>query len=255
MAIDQPLIAIRERRQVDLFDLALVVLRRRPTPILWATVGGVLPFLLLNLGLFRIGGEAHPTLGLWLWWLEAPLAMAPLTLVLGGMMFGQTPTVRQVTARMSASAGGLVWTHGLLRFVFAFWLPPRLLFSNEILLLERAKLGKLWRRGGDLLLGREGDLFFLACFQLVATWAIAFVVTIGLRRLSQAAIAETITWDVLDLTALTGLGFQIPLWCGAAFFTVVRFLTYIDQRIRLEGWEVELRLRAAGEALAEARRW
>jgi hypothetical protein len=41
-----------------------------------------------------------------------------------------------------------------------------------------------------------------------------------------------------------------------AFFAVVRFLTYIDRRIRLEGWEVELRLRALGAAMMEdAERW
>ena len=48
---------------------------------------------------------------------------------------------------------------------------------------------------------------------------------------------------------------QVGTWIAIAFFGVVRFLTYIDQRIRLEGWEVELRLRAAGAALEDPERW
>ena len=48
---------------------------------------------------------------------------------------------------------------------------------------------------------------------------------------------------------------QLGIWIVVAFFGVVRFLTYIDQRIRTEGWEVELRLRAAGLALEDTERW
>ena len=45
------------------------------------------------------------------------------------------------------------------------------------------------------------------------------------------------------------------IWFLVAFFGVVRFLTYIDQRIRLEGWEIELRLPVAGAAMEDAERW
>ena len=54
-----------------------------------------------------------------------------------------------------------------------------------------------------------------------------------------------------DLGLAGGLGLRRlavpgPDLAGVAFFAVARFLAYIDQRIRLEGWEVELRLRAVG---------
>ena len=255
MAFDQTMIAIRERRQVDLFDLALMVIRRRPLPIFWATLAGVAPFVALNAWLFGVLGEGHASLALILWWVEAPLALAPLTLVLGGMMFGQTPSPRAVARQLVQAALGLLWTHGLLRLVPLYWLPPRLVFANEILLLERAGWLKLWKRGGRIALGREGNLFFLDMIYPIAVWALALGAYFGLGRLIQAVLAEPLTWDIFNATALTGLTFQLPLWVAAAYFAVVRFLTYIDQRIRLEGWEVELRLRAAGEALAEARRW
>ena len=37
---------------------------------------------------------------------------------------------------------------------------------------------------------------------------------------------------------------QIAFWIVAVYFAVVRYLTYLDSRIRNEGWEVELLLRA-----------
>ena len=35
------------------------------------------------------------------------------------------------------------------------------------------------------------------------------------------------------------------MWFVVVFMHVVRFLTYLDTRIRREGWEVELKVRAA----------
>ena len=37
---------------------------------------------------------------------------------------------------------------------------------------------------------------------------------------------------------------QLAFWIVAVYFAVVRFLSYLDGRIRNEGWEVELLLRA-----------
>jgi hypothetical protein len=45
------------------------------------------------------------------------------------------------------------------------------------------------------------------------------------------------------------LSFQCVLWIVAVYFTVARFLSYLDQRIRSEGWEVELCLRAQRDRL------
>jgi len=255
LAFDRPLISIRERRQIDLFDLALVVIRRRPGTLALATVGGIAPFVAFNAWLFGRLGDSAPIVSLVLWWLEAPIALAPLTLALGGLMFGRNPSPRTVARQWAASLPTLGWTHGVLRFIPAYWLPPRLVFANEIVLLERAGWLKLWKRGGNLVGGREGDLGILAILEFGATLICAMIADLGVGRLVQSVAAERMTWDLPDSSALTTLAYQIPIWLGVAYFTVVRFLTYIDQRIRLEGWEVELRLRTAGEAMAEARRW
>ena len=47
------------------------------------------------------------------------------------------------------------------------------------------------------------------------------------------------------LADTSGLRFQVGVWIAIAFFAVGRFLIYIDERIRGEGWEIRLRLQAA----------
>jgi len=49
---------------------------------------------------------------------------------------------------------------------------------------------------------------------------------------------------------LIEFGWPLALWFVAGFMTIVRFLQYLDLRIRQEGWEVELRMRAAGARIS-----
>ena len=41
------------------------------------------------------------------------------------------------------------------------------------------------------------------------------------------------------------VGIPACMWVVSGYFSVVRFLSYLDLRIRREGWEVELVVRAA----------
>jgi len=50
-------------------------------------------------------------------------------------------------------------------------------------------------------------------------------------------------WDFLDLFVLLVL-FPVSLWLVAGISVVVRLLLYLDTRLRLEGWDVELLVRA-----------
>jgi hypothetical protein len=62
--------------------------------------------------------------------------------------------------------------------------------------------------------------------------------------------SDELTWNVgwFQLQIV----WPLCLWLVAAYFSVVRFLSYLDLRIRHEGWEVELLMRA--EALRMAAR-
>ena len=50
---------------------------------------------------------------------------------------------------------------------------------------------------------------------------------------------------------LIQIGVPLAMWFVAAYLTVVRFLNYLDLRIRDEGWEVELRMRAEAVRLEQ----
>ena len=51
-----------------------------------------------------------------------------------------------------------------------------------------------------------------------------------------------------DATLIT-FYWPLSLWLVAGFLAVVRFLSYLDIRIRQEGWAVELRIRAEATRL------
>ena len=50
-------------------------------------------------------------------------------------------------------------------------------------------------------------------------------------------------WNFLDLFVLLVI-YPLSLWIVASLSVITRLLNYIDARIRLEGWEVELAIRA-----------
>jgi hypothetical protein len=57
-------------------------------------------------------------------------------------------------------------------------------------------------------------------------------------------IAPNFDWFKLQVL------YPFCLWLVVAFLSVVRFLSYLDLRIRHEGWEVELLMRAEAQRLA-----
>ncbi len=48
------------------------------------------------------------------------------------------------------------------------------------------------------------------------------------------------------------VGLPLTMWVVGLFMAVFRFLSYLDSRIRLEGWEVELRLKAEAVRLSNS---
>jgi hypothetical protein len=102
-------------------------------------------------------------------------------------------------------------------------------------------------RGGDLFGQWLAQVFFGSMFVL------CFYV--GTGAVVGALTRDELTWEPLTWSDTLDFRFQLGIWVAIVFFGVARFLTYIDQRIRMEGWEVELHLRSVGLAQEEAARW
>lgn len=258
MQLDRPLVQIRERGMMEQLDLALAVLQRRPLALIAAALAGIAPFEALNYALLELFPDRS---ALWpvLVILEAQLATTPLTVVLGGMMFDERPGPGRVARSIGRSIVPLVLFAGLVRglillsVVLVPFFADRVLFYDEVILLERSRVDEVSRRAKLLGDGLGGEAtarmlvqVILATLLVVATWW-------GASKFVEMMV-ETYTMTLPE--GLTSrLAPRVALWVAVAFFGIGRFLGYIDQRIRQEGWEVELRLRAAGAALEDVRRW
>ena len=87
---------------------------------------------------------------------------------------------------------------------------------------------------------------------LVARWLASIVVATGLVLAIWGALLYLQTFITFHPTVeyLTySVHLQVAVWIVVSYFMVVRYLSYLDLRIRTEGWEVELTMRAEAARL------
>ena len=281
MQYDKTRIAIRERDLPDLLDLALQLVRAHWLALAIASVVGSAPFALLNYWLLKdlpfVEEQDYAWYGFRMVLLvlfEGPLAAVPATLLLGQAMFFErfqlSRMIRQgidslpqlvvyqllvrsallpqaiFWERFSRELTPIMWVYFLVWFVpYAFW--P---FLNEVILLERnpmfsGAVNSTWKRSRVVHKGYFGDLFA----RLLGVALIAAALT-GAVWLSLWYVRGFFTREYQFDAAMFTVYLPIALWIAAAYFNVVRFLSYLDLRIRCEGWEVELLLRAEADRLA-----
>ncbi len=271
LQLDNNLIAIRERNLPEILDLALSVLRTQGLPLVIALALGALPMALLNDWLLHdsIAFTYYESDALFeyvaqmllLVAVEMPLAAAPATLYLGQSMFHEKTSLRQLLRDLVRSLPQMLVLQGALRGLciglFVLVIPPALPYVawpylSEIILLERNPL--FARRHGRLTtLRRSRMLHFGSIGDLLARWlasaACGALLTVAVWMALWVVLSQLAGGWIETETSLRVL-FPIGLWTVASYFAVVRFLSYLDLRIRREGWEVELALRAEAAQLA-----
>jgi hypothetical protein len=136
-------------------------------------------------------------------------------------------------------------------------------YVNEIILLERLPMRSanssemtLGRRSANLQGQYSGDLvvrFILASLVGMLLWGALCISTLVLLMVLFNAGDLTIV-DMFQRFDITWYHAQLVypaiLWLIAGYFSVVEYLDYLDLRIKHEGWEVELLMRAEGLRLA-----
>lgn len=288
MQLDKTRIAIRERGQFDLLDLTLRVIAGHAGSLLAWWVVGCLPFAVLNVWLLKetwyVPSEEGQLPPDYLWHMailiiwEIPLATAPMTIFLGQSLFLEHPTPSQIARALADRWAQILIFPVIVRGLFLFW--PVLAFLsgaeaaglvflgmfaalgtgvgyffspyfNEVLLLERNPLfgGKggvsTWRRVMSMHGHASGDIFARSLISL-GIGSILYISLCGaLVRLHELIMLD----QSLDIRTIT-FYCVLTAWFLVGFFTVARFLSYLDLRIRTEGWEVELLLRAEGNRIA-----
>jgi hypothetical protein len=275
MQIDHTRIVIRERGLLDILDLALCVVRAYWWPLVLSLAAGVVPMLLLNWWLLH--GWARDELAVavatdspneppfaYLWWMlllvmwETPVATSLATLYLGEAVFREQPPMRGVLHGFWHALPQLVLYQVMLRgllivpvitWIFPFTSWP---YLNEVILLERNPLRKrrpdqitTFRRSRALHRSSRGDLFarWLAVTGFGAL--LFFSLWLSMRQTAVALLDD----EWFSEAAYT-IYYPLALWITAGYFTVARLLGYLDMRIRREGWELELLMRAEGSRLS-----
>ncbi len=261
MSPDRATLAIRERTLSELYDLALLLVRRQPWQPLLLVLIGAGPWLALDAWLLLGRGSDDASWATWyplllLVAVQGPLAFAPLTAWLGAAMFDARPSL--VTALRDGLRPwfGLL-TGGLVRGLLALF--PLLLVLwpahlPEVLVLERQRFAPAWRRASSLRGAASGagvlHLLVAAPVAVAALWCLVGTLSAlgGLLLHADAWSFEVWHLYVPDRSLLP----HVALWLAAGWLSVVRFLWYIDLRTRSEGWDVDLELREAARRL-EAR--
>jgi hypothetical protein len=256
MRTDGIRVAIRPRGTLECLDLAVMFCGRRPLAVGIAAMVGALPCILLNRAVVAVAGDGALVLTGLLLGIETAWAAVPLTLYLGQSVFSDRFSIRDA---LRAGAGGLpamIVFQGLLRTVcLAIWVLAPVVFVgmyylDQIILLERPAFLQVWARRTTMNRGNVARVLKLAC---VDALLLAGGTVLGIRLLAAVAglwHGRGLGWETVVgaegsvAAAVVSWHGQIAFWATCGFLTVFRFFTYLDARIRREGWDVELRFRA-----------
>ena len=124
-------------------------------------------------------------------------------------------------------------------------------FINEIVLLERNPLTSHSQhvttvgRRSQMLHGGGGQ----SLFRWLSSCVLGVLLTMSVYG-TMYFVASVARADWSQGALLIRYLMPLAMWIVAGFFTVFRFLSYLDARIRQEGWEVELHLRAEAARMA-----
>ena len=283
MQLDQNRIVIRERSYLDILDLALRVIRVYVGPLALAFVCGVVPAACLNAWLLtdytrQVFDRWAIANYMWHMFLlivvEMPLVTAPVTLYLGEALFTERPTVGGIVGKSWRSLPQLVFYQLFLRslfiplaFLWLLWGYSVSVFAGvtaflllivwsvffvawpylgEVILLERNPMRR--KHPGQMTTNRRRRLLHGGyAGELFSRWIGALGVG-SLLFLSLWGSFWLLDWMLLNEWRLSGtpctVCYPVAMWLVVGYFSVVRFLGYLDLRIRREGWEVELMMRA-----------
>ncbi|MCO6453714.1 MAG: hypothetical protein J5I93_00220 [Pirellulaceae bacterium] len=212
--------------------------------------------------------------------IEAPLASIAATAFLGQAVFLEQPKLRQLLRELLPLAPALAWCHLVVRGVLPAWLLLAMArgsqeytgweallillamyamglrafrpYINEIAILERLPLWK--SRQAPMTLGRRSALLHNPSgADLLARWLcaalVACLLVLGVYGVCLFLSGVLLNqWRPTPLLLLLAL--PLSMWFVVGYIGVLRFMSYLDLRIRHEGWEVELRLRAEAARLA-----
>ena len=260
MRLEDVQLAIRQRSILECLDLTFLFCSRHWLGLLITGALGIVPFELFDWWMNSAEGM-NEFAGLLLAAMEIPWATMFVTLYLGQVTFSETLSLKRMFGDAGRALPGFLLFQLIVRglCLMTVVLSPvvflGMYYLNEIILLEKPALNRIWKRRTAMnarIMGRIISLWIIDC---VVLFVGTFLLTQALRAVS--AIWEDrlqTSWLMDDGETIleTLLSFEDwQLFVAAnvviVFLAVFRFVTYLDSRIRREGWDVELKLRAQVE--------
>ena len=218
--------------------------------------------------------------------IQSPLALSAVTYFIGQAVFIERPTARQVFTAVWKRIASMIFVVGILRMSLISFIPAAFLFqqpvfrpeieipiyflglcgmvyfvrgfrpfASEILLLERCPVLRSKKRPDQLAYGQRSrwlhsslynELFGVHIGVTIVEVFTALSISMSLMFLIGVMTGSWIWGFWMDLFL-----FPMTIWIVATWGTVIRFLLYMNSRIRTEGWEIELRLKAEAQRLEE----
>ncbi|MBS0206052.1 MAG: hypothetical protein JSS49_24430 [Planctomycetes bacterium] len=259
MKLEHVQLAIRPRNILECLDIAFLFCGRNWVGLLGASLAGIVPIFLLNLLLQSWFEPVNVYFGLLLLSMEVPWATLLLTLYLGQITFSKKFSSRRAARDVGRTFPQMVCFQVLVRglcmllCVAAPIVFVEMFFLNEIILLEQTSLKSTWARRTALNARTLGKIVALRLIDLVVLCFGMVSLTILLRTVSELW-EDRFRFDpeaMLDTAFVVDWQIQAAFWIAITFLTVFRFVSYLDCRIRREGWDVELKLRAQARQYAQ----
>lgn len=251
MNLTQSRIVLRPRSVAEILDLACLICGARALRLyLWLALAALLPCYGLMLAL-RYWLQ-------WDWssvWLcaaaVASLAQGVYTLAAGRWLFSGTLGVGEVLRAFAQQLWRYFWAWALSIFLLAAsgiillvpWAGARLLFVHEASLLEMASPTDAASRSSRFVSGRGWRALWMWCTLLCAQLGCVLLAELlcngivdGVLQLGQPF--ESLWSSMGSPYALLGLFLSVP------YVATARFLMYIDNRTRADGWDIQVRFMA-----------
>ena len=142
---------------------------------------------------------------------------------------------------------GVLVVVGILRMARPFIVEIVLLEKNPVFAKDKKAI-TIGRRSRRLHGPSSGELFGRSLIVGLVLWTAVISVSFSFLFI-QGLMTNLWVWGPMMVRVFVPLS----LWIVAIYTTVYRFLSYLDLRIRREGWEVELKVRAAAAELQGVR--
>ena len=205
-------------------------------------VGAVPPAILLFFLLIVFFSESPIWAGFIVWWLKPFWERLPLFLA-----------SRNIFAEDSGESAGFLQARQLYSKDWLPWLLWRRLsfyraFDAPVTLLEELR-GKTRRKRIEVLHGKHTDIAFT---NQVVSFCCEIIVALGLFLMLMFFVPDSLEFEIFDAAnELTLLGEWIVTFCAffamvlvIPFHTLAGFALYLNRRIELEAWDIEITFRS-----------